>query len=58
MTSAREWVCTLKTTGSMLSTLTSALREAHSYEVPEIVVTELSGGDQDYLAWIRSETGG
>lgn len=52
---ATEWTCALKTTRSRLSPLLSALRAAHPYEVPEIVVTPVVGGDADYLAWIRAE---
>ena len=53
---ATEWTCTLKTTGSRLSALLEAVRAAHPYEVPEILVTAVVGGDADYLAWIRAET--
>jgi periplasmic divalent cation tolerance protein len=57
VTSTTEWVCTLKTSSLRITRLTSVLREAHSYEVPQIVVTSLSGGDEEYLGWIGAETG-
>lgn len=57
VTTSTEWMCTLKTTGDRVSELVAALRAAHSYEVPEVVVTVLQGGDPDYLAWVTSETG-
>ena len=56
--SADEWVVTFKTTGLRVEDLGRRVREAHSYEVPEIVVSELVGGDPDYLSWIASETAG
>lgn len=56
VTSATEWVCTLKTTASRLPSLVIALRAAHSYDVPEIVATALVDGDPDYLAWVEAET--
>ena len=56
VTSATEWVCTLKTTSRRVPELLGALRDAHSYEVPELVVTELSGGDAAYLQWVTAET--
>jgi len=36
--------------------LLGALRDAHPYEVPELVVTELAGGDAAYLHWVTAET--
>ena len=56
VTSSTEWMCTLKTSAPIVTRLTSVLRSAHSYEVPEIVVTALVGGDEDYLGWIGAET--
>ena len=55
LTSAEEWLCTLKTTGGHLDALFTALRAAHPYEVPEIVATAIAGGDADYLAWVDAE---
>lgn len=51
-----EWRITLKTTASLAPRLVGVLRELHSYDVPEIVVTPITGGDGDYLAWIATET--
>jgi periplasmic divalent cation tolerance protein len=56
--SAEEWVCTFKTTGARSGELARRVREAHSYEVPEIVVSEIAGGDPDYLSWVTEETAG
>ena len=58
VTASEEWVCTFKTTGPQAQALRLRLREAHSYEVPEIVVTEIDEGDPDYLSWIAEETAG
>lgn len=56
VTSATEWVCTLKTVADRVDELASVLRAAHSYEVPEIVVMPVVAGDPDYLAWVEAET--
>jgi periplasmic divalent cation tolerance protein len=53
---AVEWVCTLKTTATLVKRLTEALAEAHSYDVPEILATRIDGGDPRYLDWIGAET--
>jgi periplasmic divalent cation tolerance protein len=56
VTSATEYVCTLKTAADRLPALMEAVKEAHSYEVPEIVAVPLAAGDSAYLAWIEDET--
>jgi periplasmic divalent cation tolerance protein len=56
VTTATEWTLTLKTAADRVDELSAALREAHSYEVPEVLVSEVSGGDADYLAWVERET--
>ena len=53
---ATEWLCTFKTTQERVSELSAAIRAAHSYEVPELVVSVLSGADDDYRAWVERET--
>lgn len=58
LSSAQEWVVAFKTTGRLAAELGRLVREAHSYEVPEIVVSEIVGGDPDYLAWVSEETAG
>lgn len=56
ITTTTEWRCTLKTTTRRVGELLDALRAAHSYDVPELVVTELSDGDPAYLEWVSAET--
>jgi periplasmic divalent cation tolerance protein len=56
LSEATEWVCVYKTVARRLSELTAAVRSAHPYEVPEILVSPITGGDPDYLAWVEAET--
>jgi periplasmic divalent cation tolerance protein len=56
ITWASEYLVTLKTTSDQLPSLLAAVKEAHSYEVPEIVATPIVAGDSAYLAWIKDET--
>ncbi|HXQ59926.1 MAG TPA: divalent-cation tolerance protein CutA [Acidimicrobiales bacterium] len=56
VTSATEWLCTMKTTSYRLEALMAAVRDAHSYAVPEIIAIPVSAGDPDYLTWIDRET--
>jgi periplasmic divalent cation tolerance protein len=55
ITTASEWVCTLKTSSTRLAALMAALDAAHSYDVPEIIATEITG-DPTYLSWVEEET--
>lgn len=34
----------------------NAIREAHSYDTPEVLRLTVADGDPDYLAWLASET--
>jgi len=58
MESAAEFRLEAKTTDGLAPKLVELIRGLHSYEVPEILVTPITGGDGDYLAWIEAETSG
>jgi periplasmic divalent cation tolerance protein len=51
-----EWLCVVKTQQALYSSVEAAIRELHSYEVPEIVATPIVAGSESYLSWVRSET--
>lgn len=51
-----EWVCTAKTRRELYSDLEQAIREAHTYDVPEILAVDVVEGNVDYLNWVSSET--
>lgn len=48
----REWQCLAKTTRAAYAAVEAAIREAHSYEEPEIIATPILAGSAGYLAWI------
>lgn len=50
---AEEWRCSMKTTGAAWPALARFIRDAHPYELPEIVVAPLDGS-AEYLAWVSS----
>jgi periplasmic divalent cation tolerance protein len=52
---AEEWQCWAKTRRGRYERVEAAIRRLHSYEVPEIVSMEISGGGADYLAWLDEE---
>ena len=50
--SAPEHLLIIKTTVSAFSRVRDAIRELHSYELPECVVLSVETGSEDYLRWI------
>jgi len=49
----REWQCLAKTTLAAYGAVEAAIREAHSYDEPEIIATPIVAGSAGYLAWIE-----
>ena len=47
-----EWLLVAKTRRDRFDGLSGAIRELHSYELPEIVMLDIERGDPQYLAWI------
>ncbi|HZQ19587.1 MAG TPA: divalent-cation tolerance protein CutA [Terriglobales bacterium] len=55
--SAEEYLMLIKTTRAHVETVQSALRELHSYDLPELVVVSIEGGSPEYLNWIAESVG-
>lgn len=53
-----EHLLTVKTRAELASTLTEFITREHTYELPEIIVTEIDGGHTGYLEWVCMETAG
>lgn len=53
-----EAVMILKTRASLAEPLRAAIKEAHPYTLPAIVVLPVEGGDPAYLGWIAAEAHG
>ncbi|MEU3647560.1 divalent-cation tolerance protein CutA [Lentzea sp. NPDC034063] len=51
-----EWQCVVKTSTIRVDDLVVHIKAHHTYDVPEVVVTPVTGGNDDYLAWISEET--
>lgn len=54
---ASEVPLLIKTTRSAYPRLEKLIREAHPYELPEIIAVPISAGLPAYLSWVREETG-
>jgi periplasmic divalent cation tolerance protein len=53
-----EWLLVVKTRRDRFDEVRAAIRELHSYEVPEIVMLDIADGDAAYLAWIDASLAG
>ena len=53
---AQEWTIAAKTTKAGADALVAAIAVAHSYDVPEILVTDVLTGHRPYLEWVAAET--
>ena len=51
---AQEWVCSVKSIADHLEELVTEIKRIHSYDEPEIIATEIVGGSESYLEWIKS----
>ncbi|MBZ5639076.1 MAG: divalent-cation tolerance protein CutA [Acidobacteriia bacterium] len=47
-----ERLLLIKTAERLLPEVGRAIRELHSYELPEVVMVRIGGGDEEYLAWL------
>ncbi len=55
---SQEWLCVAKSLRSHFPRLSAAIRELHSYEVPEILAFPAVEGASDYVQWLQSELAG
>ena len=53
---AEEFPVLIKTSRERYAALEAAIREAHPYELPEIIAVPLAAGLPAYLDWVDSET--
>ncbi len=51
----REYLIQMKSEKNLFSPLARLIKSLHTYEIPEIIATELCNVDDDYLAWMKQE---
>ena len=54
----REWLLLIKTTAHRFPAVRDAIRELHSYDVPECIAISIEDGSSDYLNWLADALGG
>ena len=55
---ATEVLLIVKSHRPLLDAIIKRVKAMHSYDVPEIIALPVVGGNEDYLKWLESETGG
>ncbi|MQA31602.1 MAG: divalent cation tolerance protein CutA [Luteitalea sp.] len=55
---AIEHQMVIKTVREQVTAVQARVVALHPYQLPELVVLEVTGGSAEYLAWIRAETAG
>ena len=54
--SAREWLLVIKTTAERFEKVRDAIRELHSYDLPECIAVAVEDGSPEYLNWLADPT--
>ena len=50
--SAHEWLLIIKTTERKFSRVREAIKELHSYDLPECIALPIDDGSPEYLRWL------
>ncbi len=56
MESAEEWRCSIKTRAELFEQVAAAIRNLHTYSVPQVIATPIVAGSPPYLEWLSHET--
>ncbi len=51
----QEWQCWIKSRRELYGPIEEAIRQHHSYEVPEILAIPVVAGSDSFLAWMDDE---
>jgi periplasmic divalent cation tolerance protein len=54
---SKEWLLLIKTTTTNFAAVRDAIKELHSYELPECISVEIKAGSPKYLKWISDSCG-
>lgn len=55
--SSREWLLLIKTSAERFAEVREAIRELHSYDLPECIAINIEDGSAEYLKWITDSIG-
>ncbi len=55
--SSREWLLVVKSTADKFAAVRDAIRELHSYDLPECIAIAIEEGSPQYLQWLGESVG-
>jgi len=55
--SAKEFLLVIKTARQRFAALEKAIKQLHSYDIPEIIALPIAKGSAAYLSWISESVG-
>jgi len=50
--SSQEWLLLIKTSAEKFAAVRDAIRQLHSYDLPECVAVSIDDGSAEYLQWL------
>jgi periplasmic divalent cation tolerance protein len=56
--SSQEWLLLIKTSAEYLPRVCDAIRELHSYDLPECIAIAIEDGSSEYLDWLANSLKG
>jgi len=56
--SSQEWLLLIKTTAEYFPRVRNAIRELHSYDLPECIAIAIEDGNSEYLDWLANSLKG
>jgi len=56
--SSQEWLLLIKTSADQFPAVRDAIRELHSYELPECIALRIEDGSWEYLDWLGDSLAG
>jgi periplasmic divalent cation tolerance protein len=53
--SSQEWLLLIKTNAEQFSSVRDAIRDLHSYDLPECIAINIEDGSPEYLKWLAEQ---
>ena len=56
--SENEYRLMIKTKKSCYNSVAQKIKDIHNYDLPEIIMVDITGGDDQYLNWLETSSNG
>lgn len=51
---SQEWLLLIKTSDGLFAAVRDAIRQLHSYDLPECIAVDITDGSAEYLKWLEN----